>query len=266
MTIERNPPLGYNIIMSSRRRQNNSTNSSGDNNQVLALALFIMLLAFFIVLSTLSSFQEEKIESIMGSIENTFATKADSIYLRRPSVSSFTSDTAQDGQANRLEELETLFNSQITSISMEVDPEKGTMWVRVDYDAFYKAIASLGNGPLEDEEGEELPSFLPTLVSLLRTNSNNTVYRMDIILNTVQDAVTIIDNDVAAFRSQRNKVGLLSRLLEEEGLPPRQMSIGLTKGDANTLDLVFRPYRAFDTLQERETGAEENNSSAGGIL
>ncbi len=252
--------------MSSRHRQNNSANSSGDSNQVLALALFIMLLAFFIVLSTLSSFQEEKIESIMGSIENTFATKADSIYLRRPSVSSFTSDSGKEGQVNRLEELEALFNSQITAISMEVDPERGTMWVQVDYETFYRAISALGTTPLEGEDGEELPPFLPTLVSLLRTNTNNTVYRMDIILNTEQDAVAIIDTNSAAFRSERNRVGLLARLLEEEGLPPRQMSVGLSKSQPDTLDLVFRPYRAFDTLEERGNHIEENNAPMGGVL
>ena len=111
-------------------------------------------------------------------------------------------------------------------------------------------------------------SFLPTLVSLLRTNTNNTVYRMDMILNLQSGPINIRMSEPGNFVVERDRIGLLARLLSEEGLPERQMSIGLAKGEqSNVVDLVFRPYSAFDAVQEREdNAASRQGATAGGVL
>ena len=91
--------------MRHNRRRRIEDSGSGKSVQLLSLALFIMLLAFFIVLNAVSTFEPNKVEPIIGSLESTFSTSTSQVAQRRPSVrpSEVTEDFKGEGSTTKVD-------------------------------------------------------------------------------------------------------------------------------------------------------------------
>ena len=253
--------------MRMRRRRRIVSDSPGNSIQLLSLSLFIMLLAFFIVLNSVSSFEDEKITPIMGSLEKTFSTRLQNIPLQRPSTRSDEMDSRGEGQVSRLDELEELFRSQITALKIEVNRETGTMWVRGPYDKLNEAIMAAALPVRPQDESEDSPYFLPTLISLLNTLEQGRAMRMDMLLNVEENPLEVKLDNPADFVIQRDRIGKFARVLEQAGLPALQISVGLNKGEKDMVDLIFRPFTPHDALKGQNIDEPSNNTSqAGGVL
>ena len=95
-----------------RGEDNDRSKPSGDSAQILSLSLFIMLLAFFIVLNAISSFDEQRVNPAIQSIEQTFQTKIEPRGGRQAATETV-HDTLMRGSA--FDRVKALFRAELPS-------------------------------------------------------------------------------------------------------------------------------------------------------
>lgn len=233
-----------------RNKKKAAEDQSGANTSlILNLSLFMMLLAFFIVLNALSSFEEKKFTPILQSLENTFASDsnwdAKSTSLREDPLQSVL-------EGDSIDRLNALFEAQISAFRATKSKSRGVMHVEMPFDVFYNAIIQIGQQELTQSNKDRIERdfFLPTLVSILKSEDQGAAYRMDIVLQMEQDPAVMQNNAPGDLKTVVNRVGGVARKLEEFGLPKNLMSIGLSKGKENTVELFFYKHVPFNPLAD----------------
>lgn len=231
-----------------RRRRNEAISSGTDTGQMMNLALFIMLLAFFIVLNSLSSYEEIKTEKVKRSVELAFS-KDKKIKEDMPST---TPDPAQSlKEGHTFDRLDALFKSQIASFETTKSKSRGVMMVRVPYADFEKSMNALGQKNLlnypsrRDVRGN---FFLPTLTSLLRADIDGAPTRMEIMLHTNSNPAELQNQKPRNLNKVILVAGQFSQKLEKQGMPQKLVNIGVSKGNPEFIDLVFRKYIPFSPV------------------
>lgn len=205
-------------------------------NQYLTLALFLMMLSFFIVLNGMSSYDNKKKDLVVSSVKDAF-----SLEIKEPEIASLIDVNAVQSlhTGDSLERMRGLFGTHISNFRASKNRMGTVMKVTLPYDEFKTAIQkSVAVSPdTLGPDGDEQGSFLPTMISLVRSEKSGVPYRMDIVLNAPQH----VAEDV-------NKVSLLTDMLEKAGLPEHLISAGLGEGPAEMVDLYFRRYEAYNPL------------------
>lgn len=237
-----------------KRRRRNQTVSEGSVNsgQMMNLALFIMLLAFFIVLNAISSYEELKTEKVKRSIELAFSKDPD-IKEDMPSVRDDPLKSLKEGHT--FDRLDALFESQITSFESSHSKTIGVMMVKVPYDDFEKAIMTTGQKDLLQYPSRQAVRgnfFLPTLVSLLRADIDGAPTRMEILINVDGNPAQMQNQEPLKIESTISTVGEFSQRLQTQGMPQKLINIGISNGDPDYVDLVFRKYIPFSPIEEEE--------------
>ncbi len=233
-----------------RRKRIESESSSSTSGLMMNLSLFIMLLAFFIVLNSISSYEESKMAKVQRSVELAFSSSAQ----RDDYSPSVTPDSVKSiNNGDTFERLEVLFQSQIVSFKMSKSKSQGIMMVKVPYTKFSEAMLAL-----DQKDLTKTPSrmeargnfFLPTLVSLLRTNIDGAATRMEIYLNVEDNPAEMQNQTPRELNEVINKLGVFSSALEKQGIPQKLLNIGISEGNPKFVDLVFRKYVPFSPLKE----------------
>ena len=241
------------MLVRKRRRRNESRTSSSNAGQTMNLSLFIMLLAFFIVLNTLSSYEELKTEQVRRSVELAFSKDPDvKEYL--PSVKKDPLQALKEGHT--FDRIDALFEAEIASFESVKSKSRGIMTVRVPFDTFSQAVFKVGQ-----ENVLQYPSrkavrgnfFLPTLVSLLRTDIDGAPTRMEILLNVKENPAELQNQKPVQLEEIIQTGGSLTQHLEEKGVPQKLLNIGVAKGNPKFVDLVFRKYIPFSLTKEEAT-------------
>ncbi len=224
--------------------------------QLLNLSLFVMLLAFFIVLSAFSTFDADKVEPVMASLESTFT----SVVQAEGDAPSIIQDPDQGGgEGNSIDRIEALFKAQIPGASYEKNEKDGTMTARLPFDRFLtqaleiKASDMSAAGPQEISE-ENL--FLPMLVAVLKTEEEGHVYQMDMLLEIEQNPSVEKNTNPQGLQTDVNRIGQVAQTLQREGVPEHLMSIGLSTGEQGMIHILFRPYERLDPVQPKENPLE----------
>lgn len=227
-------------------------------NQYLGLSLFIMLLAFFIILNSISAYEETKSRPVLNSLVYTFSGR-EPVDIVPPGLR--TEQVPERNLGSALDKLEALFKSQISSAETRQNRLGTTMFVRVPFEEFQKAVvSSLSNAPppVESPIGEENIDILPMLVSLLETQGS-VAYKMDMILNIAEEPSSLASEEPDKFKNYNDSVSLIARTVTEAGLPTQLVTSGMRSGDAGYMNLVFRRYEPFNPLsaQALDSDAEE---------
>ncbi|MGB0719780.1 MAG: hypothetical protein ACPGRX_04865 [Bdellovibrionales bacterium] len=207
-------------------------------NQFLSLALFVMLLAFFIVLTSMSNFEPSKSEPVLNSVLLAFQTDGQEKDLQ-PNVTESTRDLSSR-EGSTLEKIEGLFSSRITGVETQTNRLGTIMHLRMKVERFEKTIM----GP-EGVTGGVGSAFMPTLVSLLQSRDAGVPYRMDMVLNTRQKPAQAVSDAPEDLNADVKKVARYSKRLEDQGLPKKMLSVGLSEGDPEFLDIYIRRYEPF---------------------
>lgn len=235
-----------------RRRRIERGSSSSNTGQMMNLSLFIMLLAFFIVLNSISSYEEKKTEEVRQSLDVTFSTD-----VRREDFNpSITKDPVKSvNKGDVFERLEALFEAQIIAFEASKSRAKGVMMVKMSYDDFSKAMKALDQqdltkNPTRMEAHKNV--FLPTLVSLMKTNIDGAPTRLEIYFHVDENPAQIQNQKPQKLNVVINDVGKYSTLLQNNGLPQKLLNIGVSKGDPKFVQLVFRKYRPFSPVKPSE--------------
>lgn len=233
-----------------RRRRTNTGSEKSAAGQLMALSLFIMLLAFFIVLNTISTYEERKVKPMIRGIEQAFASKITEKGNAEPSVTQATEEPSIN-EGDTIDKLKALFVAQIPSNDITVSKRLGVMHVELDWDDFEAAVMAIGQAAAtESAEGETLLKgfFLPTLVSLLKNDSMRQPFRMDMALNVKGDPALLQNQEPKRMTSLMNRMSQIAEKVESAGLQKKLMSIGVKKGKARTVEILFRPHVPFNPL------------------
>ncbi|MGH1375729.1 MAG: hypothetical protein ACRBCK_05195 [Alphaproteobacteria bacterium] len=222
-------------------------------NQFLSLSLFLMLLSFFIVLNAISSFEEVKSQPVLNSLSLAFSQEAVKEDLQSPSQE--VNPRAVENEGDTLDKIEGLFQGHIAGFDATKNRLGTVMHVRVPIIEFESAIdVSELDFLSSDQQGRG--SFAQTIVTVLRSGQNNNPYRIDMLLNIPQDPATQMQRNPGEFRAELKRVSGYANILQENGLPKKTITIGLTQGDSGYIDLYFRRYEPFD-LSAKIKAAED---------
>lgn len=244
------------MAMLKRRRRRTITPDSDSPVMLMNLSLFIMLLAFFIVLNAISSFIEEKSYPVVQSVQTTFSTQPIQPDISPSVTPEETQQSIHEGQT--IERIDALFKSQITSYDAVKNEGTGTMEVTLPIDVFANSVMAIGQEDMTkaspDAKVKGKKFFLPTLASIIKSDKQGVPYRMDILLHVDGNPAQMQNLDPKVLAQTMTRGSQLTAQLEKNGVPQRLLSIGVEKGDANTVRLLFRPHEAFTPLRD-ESGA-----------
>lgn len=234
--------------MRNRRRRVSTGGTAAVAGQLMALSLFIMLLAFFIILNTISDYEESSARNIMRSLESVFAANLTDPDIELPSTVSSEDPSTEEGDV--LDKLESLFSAQIPSNQIKVDKSEGVMYASVSYDDFSSAVMGLGKNAGEEKPGWKKDFFLPALVALLKNDQTGHPYRMDIYINVGGNPARMKNKDPQRLSASMKNAGRLAEKIESAGLQTKLLSMGVKKGDPETVEMVFRPHVAFNPVED----------------
>ncbi len=241
--------------MRGRRRILSTGTEKTGSGQLLALSMFIMLLAFFIVLTSLSSFEEEKVRPTIASVGEAFSSNTEGDEDNKPSIRDSEKKGYHEGSV--IEQLEGFFTALIPKIDVARYDDRGEMYVRLTVDEWDEMLLALG----ERDSESEANAFLPALSALLGTAKSGHPYRVDILINTPDGAIALYNDKPQAVNALMRKAGGWAIRLEEAGLPKKLVSVGLQKGKTGMVELFFRPHVPYVPLD----GAEPEPSESLGL-
>ncbi len=238
--------------MRNRRRKGGAGTARSMGGQLLGLSLFIMLLAFFIVLNAISQFEEVKVRPVMQSLSHAFAANIQDMPLdEQPSVTE--AETASVKEGDTVERLQALFTAQIPSHEAVVSERQGVMYVKVPFDDFEAAVMAVGQrNALDDDSGQAQffrGFFLPTLVALLKTDTVQTPYRMDMMLNIDENPAHLQNQQPQRLADTMQTMSAIAEKIEAGGLPAKLLSSGVRKGEAGTIELLFRRHIPYSPVE-----------------
>lgn len=228
-----------------RRRSITQDSTTTPGSQLLALSLFIMLLAFFIVLNAISTFEEDKLQDVMLSIEDTFSARITEASNEKPSTAQ--SDQKSLNEGDTIEQIDALFKAQIPGYEVVKNRQRGMMLVQVPRKEFEDAVKGLGD---KKASSGFSTAFLPTLVSLMRSEGRGTPYRVDVTYYLEDNPARLQNQQPQRMAETIRNVGGVARQIEGAGLQARLMTIGLQKGNPEMVDLVFQRHRPFNPMPE----------------
>lgn len=219
-------------------------------NQFLALSMFIMLLSFFIILNTVSYFEVSKSETVLNSIALTFSAR-EAAEPMEPNVTPSPQQSTKEGDA--LDQLDALFNTQITGVETKTNRLRTVMHTRMELAEFEQAILMPAGGA-----GGLRSAFLPTLVSLINAQQSKIPYRMDMVLNMPESPAKAATDAPEGLNNVMRKAAVLAERLEKGGLPKKLLSTGVARGDVGMIDIYIRRYEPFNPapLLEPEEAAQ----------
>lgn len=240
-----------------RRNQSSPENNNANVQQMMTLALFIMLLAFFIVLNTISSYEEIKTEKVRRSVLLTFSKDKT---LEQPEASTQEDDAQAMKEGHTFDRLDALFSAQIASFEAVQSKSKGVMMVQVPFEEFKVAVMTVGQKDLTRYPSRRAVRgnfFLPTLVSILRSDLDGTPTRMEILLRLNQNPAALQNQNPSIVRKTIDQAGVFSQKLEQQGMPQRLLNVGVEKGDPKFVNLVFRKYVPFSPIEGEALGNDQ---------
>ena len=206
-------------------------------NAVIFVSLYLLLLAFFIFLHSVSVLQEERVRTVLGSVNIAFAGLSRDTPADRQKKLSGEEQGTQAFHAK----LKNVFETAVPLVESRFT-KGGT---RLQFSVPVRQLFAYRSLELRDT----LDSFLEEVAATLIARNNNIATDLEIRIGsgvTLPQLSTVSDN-IAAER-----VSHLSQRLMEKGVPSRNISIGMEAGDAGLIHFSFflRPSLTFQFRPE----------------
>jgi len=200
--------------------------SKAPSTVALFLGLYLVVLAFFILLVSISSVEDTKSQKVMDSLSSTFTSLM-------PPTADLTSFTAKDGDILAGQE----FQQQVTGIfatalgvdKIEVIQPGKQMRLLLNADTlFFK------------DEARIRPAMYPLLDRTVASLSNRpTGLRFD--LEFMIGTPTLADGKTMPVKQtlEIERAGAFARAMNERGIPPDSLSIGMRPGHLGKIVIYF---------------------------
>lgn len=206
-------------------------------NAVVFVSLYLLLLAFFIFLHSVSVLQEERVRTVLGSVNIAFAGLSRDTPADRQKKLSGEEQGTQDFHAK----LKNVFETAVPLVESRFT-KGGT---RLQFSVPVRQLFGYRSLELRDTLG----SFLDDVAATLIARNNNVSTDLEILIGSGVDLPKLanVSDDIAAQR-----VSHLSQVLMEAGVPSRNISIGVAAGDAGLIHFSFflRPSLTFQFRPE----------------
>ncbi len=215
---------------------------------IISLSIFTILLAFFIVLNANANFDYSRAGPVLNSLERTFAAGFQGNNM--PKVSPITSTDTSHKRGDAMTRLENVFRARIPGSTITRSSSRGTLTVQMPYDDIRRQIEDsiLTDGTTDIES----PNLLLTTIPLLNHEEPEKRIQMDIILNIQQNPGTLeplnnetTDIEIAKHKNMYESISFFAKVFELGDLPTELINIGIQQGKADTVDIIFRPYKPY---------------------
>ena len=223
----------------SHLNNSNNTANAGSGSQLLALGLFIMLLAFFIVLTTLSTFDDEQAAPVLASLEKAFAPR---VYRQDVAQTTIAAPAESNNQGTSLERIAGLFRTRIPGTEFHME-RSGISHVAVKTADLLDAIE---NPPTSnDSNNAKNLGFRDIFVAVLMSQKTAAPLRLDVLINLPKNPADKKDAQKNLTAKQIQKTAKIAGMLQRQGLPLYLYSFSYGKGPKGMTDITFRPYEPY---------------------
>lgn len=220
----------------------------GDKNIIALLSLKLLLLAFFILLTALSSFEEQKTRAVLESVNETFSGRSTP---SRHSVSFTQALDNLDDKAELVAEIGKLFESVIPAIEKKIGASQKYLRLSMKTEMLFNG------GERDLASGREL--LLKRLSDALqRFGEKGGVYEVEFLYG--QPAKPVEPTSTGAFPIDQRALlrsDAVIRQLLKSGLPADKLALGFQPGEAGKVFFVIRLYEEpveAVTFKELEEG------------
>jgi flagellar motor protein MotB len=206
-------------------------------NAVIFVSLYLLLLAFFIFLHSVSVLQEERVRTVLGSVNIAFA--------------GLSRDTPADRQRKLTGEEQgtQAFHAKLKNVFETAVPLVESRYTRggtrLQFSVPVRQLFAYRSLKLR----EALDGFLNDVAATMIARNNNVATDIEIRIGTGVSLpeLAAVSDDIAAQR-----VAHLSQRLMDKGVPSRNISIGMEAGDAGLIHFSFflRPSLTFQFRPE----------------
>lgn len=212
--------------------------NSARTGQIMQLSLFIMLLAFFIVLNAVSSYESNKMKSVLQTLDSTFSQGAREEWIL-PSAVEDPDESFREGHV--LDQIEGLFEAEIPVFTVSRSDEEGVMYVRVREKYLDRVFAGAGSNSRS--------GFLLRLSNILQTGQDRRQYEMELLLGLGDNPAALAAKKSEKVTHAIEKTAFYAGQATRNGLPPKFMAMGMTRGREGFVDIRFRPYAAGEVIE-----------------
>lgn len=216
--------------------------AGGASGVIQFLSLYLLVLAFFILLVAISTFEDIKSKAVMDSLSSTFA----SVLPPTTSLTTFTSDTGNvlAGQ-EFLDEVKGLFETEVGVTKVEIIQSGQLLRVVLSADELFAA----GEPKIRDAQ---LP-LVDRVVGTLSASPPGLLHEIEFVIATESRDGRILPVEQTL---QMARAGEFARQLIARGAPRQSVSIGLRRGRADQIELLFRVRSRKDArkLTDRLSG------------
>lgn len=214
-----------------------------------------MLLSFFIVLNSLSTFDSDKAEAVVKSVNESF-------WNDKPEITeTFAPEVAAAAKSFRkgdtLDRVKDLFTSTLPAISAHKNRLGNILTVELSRKDFEILLGITEPPPKKafDPPPISRGRFTDLLAALLDTKVSN-AYEMDILLNTEISPAELRSLDLDTSEILVEKVASYAQILQDKNMDTKLITPGLAKGRADTVTLTFKRYTPVKIQIRSKTGGD----------
>jgi hypothetical protein len=205
---------------------------TGSGTSVIFVSLYLLLLAFFIFLHSISVPKEERIRSVLGSVNIAFK----GLSKETPADEQKTLSGEEQGTQQFHAKLRNVFETAVPLVESKITEGGTRLQFSIPLGQLFKS-GSLELRGLKDD-------FLIDVAATLIRRNQNVATDVEILIGTGPRLPSSSDsaNDLASRR-----IDGLAQHLMNQGVPSRNISIGLEQGDSGLVHFSFflRPALTF---------------------
>lgn len=191
---------------------------------VIFVSLYMLLLAFFIFLHSVSVPQEERIRDVLGSVSIAFK----GLSKDTPAEKQKTLSGEEQGTQEFHAKLRNVFETAIPLVESRILGAGNRFQFSVPLEQLF-SYRSLDLRDLKQE-------FLQDVAATLIERNNNVATDLEILIGA---GIRLPDDDAIAGDLASQRVNLLAENLLLQGVPSRNISIGMEEGDAGLVHFSF---------------------------
>ncbi|MAZ02263.1 MAG: hypothetical protein CMN56_03915 [Sneathiella sp.] len=193
-------------------------------NSVIFVSLYLLLLAFFIFLHSISVIQEDRMRTVLGSVQVAFnGLSRDTPADRQRKLSG-----EEQGTQEFYAKLKNVFETAVPLVEAHTSRDGTQLQFSVPLRQLF-AYRSI-------ELRETLDSFINEVAAMLISRNGNAATDLEILIGTGMTLPSVDDvaDDIAALRAS-----YLAATMMDRGVPSRNLSIGMAAGDAGLVHFSF---------------------------
>lgn len=201
--------------------------ASGAGGMIALLSLNLLLLAFFILLTTLASFEQQRLIEVVRSVNETFQGRVMATPIRETPP---TGDWTPPQSSPTISLLGQLFRANFPTARLEIDPDRGEMRMEIDAATLFPDAGV--------EPGPAARRLLDGLVTALQQRGGD-AYELEFFHGyDARERGRLVDS--AGADPVFLRTGALVEEMGQRGVDERHLSAGLLPGSSEQVRVVLR--------------------------